>query len=89
MGTRLEDSLKAAEMLEAKGLSTTVADARFMKPLDQDLIKKLADDHEVFLTVEEGVDWWLWLSCPGSFVRHGLFRQRAEGSDFVDARCLC
>jgi 1-deoxy-D-xylulose-5-phosphate synthase len=54
LGTRLEDSLKAAEMLEAKGLSTTVADARFMKPLDQDLIKKLADDHEVFLTVEEG-----------------------------------
>ncbi len=54
LGTRLEDSLKAAEMLEAKGLSTTVADARFMKPLDHDLIKDLAEKHEVLLTVEEG-----------------------------------
>ncbi|MDA9009269.1 1-deoxy-D-xylulose-5-phosphate synthase [Alphaproteobacteria bacterium] len=54
LGTRLEDSLQAAEILEAKGLSTTVADARFMKPLDHDMIKDLAEKHEVLLTVEEG-----------------------------------
>src|SRR5690606_24766320 len=47
-------TLKAAEELEAKGLSTTVADARFAKPLDRDLILKLARDHEVLLTIEEG-----------------------------------
>jgi 1-deoxy-D-xylulose-5-phosphate synthase len=53
-GTRLEESLKAADILSAKGLSTTVADARFMKPLDLDLVRRLADEHEVFITVEEG-----------------------------------
>ncbi|MAK62025.1 MAG: 1-deoxy-D-xylulose-5-phosphate synthase [Ponticaulis sp.] len=53
-GTRLQESLKAAEMLAAQGLSTTVADARFAKPLDHDLIRQLADHHEVLITVEEG-----------------------------------
>ncbi len=48
------ESLKAAEELEKLGLSTTVADARFAKPLDLDLIRKLADTHEVLLTIEEG-----------------------------------
>jgi len=54
LGTRLADCLKAAEDLTARGLSTTVADARFAKPLDADLINKLADTHEVLVTVEEG-----------------------------------
>ncbi len=54
LGTRLEDSLKAAEALEAKGLSTTVADLRFAKPLDVDLIRRLLTTHEVAVTVEEG-----------------------------------
>ena len=54
LGTRLAECLKAADDLAARGLSTTVADARFAKPLDADLINKLADTHEVLLTVEEG-----------------------------------
>jgi len=54
LGTRLEDAMKAAEALEAKGLSTTVADLRFAKPLDTDLIRRLLTSHEVCVTVEEG-----------------------------------
>ena len=54
LGTRLGEALKAAEQLGAMGLSTTVADARFMKPLDRDLIARLAREHEVLVTVEEG-----------------------------------
>jgi 1-deoxy-D-xylulose-5-phosphate synthase len=53
-GTRLAECLKAAEQLGAFGLSTTVADARFAKPLDKDLIARLARNHELLLTVEEG-----------------------------------
>jgi 1-deoxy-D-xylulose-5-phosphate synthase len=53
-GTRLADSLLAAEDLDAAGLSTTVADARFAKPLDRDLIRQLATHHEVLITIEEG-----------------------------------
>jgi len=54
LGTRLSESLTAAEELEARGLSTTVADARFAKPLDEELILRLARDHEVLITIEEG-----------------------------------
>ncbi len=54
IGTRLQETLKAAEELAAMGLSTTVADARFAKPLDEDLIRRLAKEHEVLITVEEG-----------------------------------
>jgi 1-deoxy-D-xylulose-5-phosphate synthase len=54
LGTRLAECLKAAETLSAAGLSTTVADARFAKPLDEDLILRLAREHEVLVTVEEG-----------------------------------
>ena len=53
LGTRLGEALKAAEQLEAKGLSTTVADLRFAKPLDEALIRRLLIDHEVAVTVEE------------------------------------
>ncbi len=53
-GTRLADCLLAAEDLEAAGLSTTVADARFAKPLDHDLIRQLARHHDVLITIEEG-----------------------------------
>ncbi|MBY5719418.1 1-deoxy-D-xylulose-5-phosphate synthase [Rhizobium leguminosarum] len=53
-GTRLADCLLAAEDLDAAGLSTTVADARFAKPLDHDLIRQLARHHEMVITVEEG-----------------------------------
>ncbi len=53
-GTRLADCILAAEELDAAGLSTTVADARFAKPLDHDLLRRLAREHEVLITVEEG-----------------------------------
>lgn len=54
LGTRLAEACKAADDLAARGLSTTVADARFMKPLDEDMILRLARGHEVLVTVEEG-----------------------------------
>ncbi len=54
LGTRLSEALKAAEELAAYGLSTTVADARFAKPLDTDLVLRLAAEHEVLITIEEG-----------------------------------
>src|SRR5262249_13859941 len=66
-GTRLQDSLKAADMLAARGLSTTVADARFAKPLDMDLILRLAREHEALVTVEEGAAGGF-----GAFVLHAL-----------------
>nr|WP_288902572.1 1-deoxy-D-xylulose-5-phosphate synthase [uncultured Sneathiella sp.] len=53
-GTRLKEALIAAEELEAKGISTTVADARFCKPLDEEMIRDLAAHHEALITVEEG-----------------------------------
>jgi 1-deoxy-D-xylulose-5-phosphate synthase len=67
LGTRLGDALKAAEELEARGLSTTVADARFAKPLDEDLVLRLAREHEVLMTIEEGS-----IGGFGSFVLHLL-----------------
>jgi len=67
LGTRLADCLKAAEELDAAGLSTTVADARFAKPLDEELILSLARNHEVLITVEEGA-----IGGFGSHVLHLL-----------------
>jgi 1-deoxy-D-xylulose-5-phosphate synthase len=66
-GTRLGDSLKAADLLAARGLSATVADARFAKPLDLDLVLRLARDHEALITVEEGA-----VGGFGAFVLHAL-----------------
>ncbi len=54
LGTRLAEALRAAEELAAAGLSTTVADARFAKPIDRDLVLRLAREHRVVVTVEEG-----------------------------------
>ncbi|MCO5083231.1 MAG: 1-deoxy-D-xylulose-5-phosphate synthase [Rhizobiaceae bacterium] len=69
-GTRLADSLLAAEELGAAGLSTTVVDARFAKPLDEDLIRRVARSHEVLITVEEGS-----VGGFGSQVLHFLARE--------------
>nr|WP_206113450.1 1-deoxy-D-xylulose-5-phosphate synthase [Rhizobium laguerreae] len=66
-GTRLADCLLAAEDLDAAGLSTTVADARFAKPLDHDIIRQLARHHEIVITVEEGS-----IGGFGSHVMHFL-----------------
>ncbi len=71
LGTRLEEALKAADRLEAKGLSTTVADLRFAKPLDVDLIRKLLTTHEVAVTVEE--------ASIGGFGAHVLTLASDEG----------
>jgi 1-deoxy-D-xylulose-5-phosphate synthase len=66
-GARLGECLKAAEELAGFGLSTTVADARFAKPLDTDLILRLAREHEVLVTIEEGA-----VGGFGSYVLHAL-----------------
>ena len=74
-GTRLAECLKAAETLNAVGLSTTVADARFAKPLDEELILRLAREHEVLVTVEEGAAGGF-----GAYVLHLLAdRQMLDG----------
>ena len=67
LGTRLADALRAADQLAAMGLSTTVVDARFAKPLDTKLIDRLAREHEVLITVEEGS-----IGGFGAFVLHHL-----------------
>ncbi len=77
LGGRLESALLAAEELSGKGLSTTVADARFAKPLDQDLILRLAREHEVLITVEEG--------SVGGFGSHVLTLLAREG--VLDGGC--
>jgi 1-deoxy-D-xylulose-5-phosphate synthase len=71
LGTRLAEALKAADELDAKGLSTTVADMRFAKPLDVDLIRRLAASHEVVITIEEG--------AIGGFGAHVLTLASDEG----------
>ena len=71
-GTRLSESLKAADLLAARGLSATVADARFAKPLDLDLLLRLAREHEALITVEEGA-----MGGFGAFVLHALAQHGA------------
>ncbi|ODT62539.1 1-deoxy-D-xylulose-5-phosphate synthase [Phenylobacterium sp.] len=71
-GTRLGESLKAADMLAARGLAATVADARFAKPLDIDLVLRLARDHEALITVEEGA-----MGGFGAFVLQALAQHGA------------
>jgi 1-deoxy-D-xylulose-5-phosphate synthase len=66
-GGRLQEVTRAADMLAAQGLSTTVADARFAKPLDEALIAQLARHHEVLITIEEGAKGGF-----GAFVLHSL-----------------
>jgi len=83
LGTRLAEALKAAEELEARGLSTTVADARFAKPLDEELILGLARDHEVLVTVEEGA-----IGGFGSFVLQLLSDRGALDRGTVKVRSM-
>jgi len=70
-GARLSECLKAADRFQAHGLSATIADARFAKPLDTDLIRRLVRNHEVVLTVEEG--------SAGGFGAHVLHFLAADG----------
>jgi len=71
LGTRLNEAMKAADELDARGLSTTVADLRFAKPLDEALIRRLAQSHEVVITIEEG--------AVGGFGAHVLTLASDEG----------
>ena len=71
-GARLQECMKAAEELDAMGLSATVADARFAKPLDHDLIRDLAANHEALVTIEEG--------SVGGFGSHVLQFLAMEGA---------
>ncbi len=71
LGGRLQEAMKAADILESHGLSTTVADARFAKPVDVELIARLAREHEVLLTIEE--------AAIGGFGSHVLFTLSEQG----------
>jgi 1-deoxy-D-xylulose-5-phosphate synthase len=81
-GTRLSECQKAAKELAAFGLSTTVADARFAKPLDVDLVLRLAREHEVLITVEEGS-----IGGFGSYVLQALADHGALDNG-VKVRCM-
>ena len=89
-GTRLADCLDAAEELNARGLSTTVADARFAKPLDEDLVRRLAAGHEVLVTVEEGsiggfaAQVMQFLALEGAFDAGLKFRPMTMPDLFLD-----
>jgi 1-deoxy-D-xylulose-5-phosphate synthase len=72
LGARLPECLIAAEKLSAYGLSATIADARFAKPLDHDLIRRLAREHEVLITIEEG--------SIGGFAAHVMQYLALEGA---------
>ncbi len=71
LGGRLQEALKAADELTAKGFPTTVADARFAKPFDEDLVRRLAREHELLITIEEG--------ASGGFSAHVMRFLATEG----------
>jgi 1-deoxy-D-xylulose-5-phosphate synthase len=71
LGARLGEALRAADQLDARGISTTVADARFAKPIDRSLVTELARRHECLVTIEEG--------AAGGFGAHVLHLLAAEG----------
>jgi 1-deoxy-D-xylulose-5-phosphate synthase len=89
-GTRLQEALKAADDLAARGLPTTVADARFCKPLDEDLIRRLAANHEVLITIEEGAIGGFaahvmqFMAKAGLFDRGCKFRPMTLPDIFID-----
>jgi 1-deoxy-D-xylulose-5-phosphate synthase len=89
-GTRLQEVEAACEALGAKGITPTIADARFAKPLDRDMIRKLAADHDALITVEEGAVGGFGshvaqlLADEGVF-DHGLkFRSMVLPDTFID-----
>ena len=95
LGTRLPEALMAADKLSAYGLSATVADARFAKPLDRDLVRRLAREHEVLLTVEEGavggfgshvMQFLAWEGCldKGLKIRPMVLPDRFQNQDSME-----
>ncbi len=89
-GTRLSEVMKAAEALEGRGISLTVADARFAKPLDRDLILDLAESHEALITIEEGAVGGFGshvaqlLADEGVFDKGLRFRSMVLPDSFID-----
>ena len=83
-GTRLSEALMAADMLEKKGISVTVADARFAKPLDEALIRQLAVHHKTLVTIEEGS-----VGGFGSYVLQTLARLGLLDTGKLKVRTLC
>ncbi|ALI55801.1 1-deoxy-D-xylulose-5-phosphate synthase [Celeribacter marinus] len=89
-GTRLDETMTAAEALEVRGVSCTVADARFAKPLDEDLIRDLAANHEALITIEEGAIGGFgshvadFLANDGVFDRGIKFRSMVLPDTFID-----
>ncbi|MCP5361737.1 MAG: 1-deoxy-D-xylulose-5-phosphate synthase [Hyphomicrobiales bacterium] len=83
-GARLQECMKASEQLEARGLSTTIADARFAKPLDTALVKKLMKNHAVFITIEEGGIGGFGAHVLHYLSQHGLL----ENGPAVRTLCL-
>lgn len=82
-GTRLGEAMTAADILAQKNISATVADARFAKPLDEDLIRRLAKNHKIILIVEEGS-----VGGFGSFVLHFLARDGLLDAGTLKVRTL-
>jgi 1-deoxy-D-xylulose-5-phosphate synthase len=89
VGTRLDEALKAAEMLEEEGISVSVADARFAKPFDKEMVEKLAKEHDILLSVEEGSSGGFgshimqFLSDKGLLDGELKFRQMCINDEFV------
>jgi 1-deoxy-D-xylulose-5-phosphate synthase len=89
-GTRLDEVRKACESLAAKGITPTIADARFAKPLDHDLIRDLAENHEALITIEEGAIGGFgshvadFLANEGVFDRGIKFRSMVLPDTFID-----
>jgi 1-deoxy-D-xylulose-5-phosphate synthase len=83
LGARLSECLKAADALTARGISTTVADARFAKPLDGDLILRLARAHEILITIEEGAIGGFGAHVLQFLAENGALEQRG-----FKARCM-
>ena len=89
-GTRLGEVIKAAELLNAQGITPTIADARFAKPLDQALILSLAEGHEAFITVEEGAIGGFGSHVMQLLADHGVFdaglkfRSMVFPDEFID-----
>ena len=77
-GTRLAEALKAADILQARGLSTTVVDARFAKPFDEDVTRRVAAEHEVMITLEDGAMGGFATLVMHFLAREGLLEAGAK-----------
>jgi 1-deoxy-D-xylulose-5-phosphate synthase len=90
LGTRLQEAVKASEVMKVKGVDITIADARFVKPLDKDLVNALANEHEILITIEEGAIGGFGshvaqhLAENGFFDKGLKFRSMFMSDEFID-----